>query len=92
MLVAIGASPRCGHRRLRRVLDPGHVPRLFALHEPLKDGQQEPRHTETDRTQCDLTTTPAGQRITIAQWCLQVFSWAFATLFIAGFTSAVRKT
>lgn len=58
MLVAIGASPRCGHRRLRRVLDPGHVPRLFALHEPLKDGQQEPRHTETDRTQCDLTTTP----------------------------------
>jgi hypothetical protein len=30
--------------------------------------------------------------MTIAQWILQVLAWAFATLFIAGFTSAVGKT
>jgi hypothetical protein len=44
------------------------------------------------RTQCDLTTTPAGQWLTVSSWGLQVLAWAFATLFIAGFTGAVRKT
>jgi hypothetical protein len=46
----------------------------------------------TARSQCDLTATSAGRRMMVAQWILQVFAWAFATLFIAGFTGAVRKT
>jgi hypothetical protein len=44
------------------------------------------------RTQCDLTANPIGQRLTVAGWALQVLAWVFATLFVAGFTSAVRKT
>jgi hypothetical protein len=41
---------------------------------------------------CAVTTTTAGDILTISGWMLQVAAWAFATLFIAGFTSAVRKT
>jgi hypothetical protein len=44
------------------------------------------------RNQCDLTSTATGQRLTIYGWGLQVLAWAFATLFIAGFTGAVRKS
>ncbi len=44
------------------------------------------------RTQCDLTDQPAGQWLTVSGWALQLLAWAFATLFIAGFTCAVRKT
>jgi hypothetical protein len=28
----------------------------------------------------------------VSGWALQLLAWAFATLFIAGFTGAVRKT
>jgi hypothetical protein len=41
---------------------------------------------------CAPTTTAAGQALTIAGWFLQILAWAFAALFIAGFTGAVRKT
>ncbi|WP_074309534.1 hypothetical protein [Micromonospora cremea] len=44
------------------------------------------------RDRCQPTDTPAGQTLTIAGWVLQLLAWSFATLFIAGFTSAVRKT
>ncbi|GGO18885.1 hypothetical protein [Micromonospora parathelypteridis] len=44
------------------------------------------------RDRCQPTDTAAGQTLTIAGWLLQLFAWSFATLFIAGFTSAVRKT
>ncbi|MGI5521101.1 hypothetical protein ACQEUX_09100 [Micromonospora sp. CA-259024] len=44
------------------------------------------------RDRCQPTDTPAGQALTIAGWILQLLAWSFATLFIAGFTSAVRKT
>jgi hypothetical protein len=44
------------------------------------------------RDRCQPTDTPAGQTLTIASWFLQLLAWTFATLFIAGFTSAVRKT
>lgn len=44
------------------------------------------------RDRCQPTDTPAGQTLTIAGWILQLLAWSFATLFIAGFTSAVRKT
>jgi hypothetical protein len=41
---------------------------------------------------CDTTSSTTGQVLTVAGWVLQVLAWAFATLFVAGFTSAVRKT
>ncbi|MEU6324856.1 hypothetical protein [Streptomyces sp. NPDC047009] len=41
---------------------------------------------------CAATNTVAGQALTAAGWLLQVLAWAFTTLFVAGFTSAVRKT
>jgi hypothetical protein len=44
------------------------------------------------RDHCDTTSSTTGQVLTVAGWVLQVLAWAFATLFVAGFTSAVRKT
>jgi hypothetical protein len=44
------------------------------------------------RDQCAPTTTDAGQALTVTGWLLQILAWAFAALFIAGFTGAVRKT
>jgi hypothetical protein len=41
---------------------------------------------------CAPTGTRAGQTLTVAGWLLQLAAWASATLFIAGFTGAVRKT
>jgi hypothetical protein len=41
--------------------------------------------------QCVPTTEAAGQWLTAAGWVLQLLAWAFAGLFAAGFTSAVRK-
>ncbi|MEU4396839.1 hypothetical protein [Kribbella sp. NPDC023855] len=46
----------------------------------------------TARETCTTTATTAGQTITAAGWTLQALAWALATLFIAGFTGAVRKT
>ncbi|WP_203719049.1 hypothetical protein [Asanoa siamensis] len=44
------------------------------------------------RDRCQPTDTTMGQLVTVAGWVLQLLAWTFATLFIAGFTSAVRKT
>jgi hypothetical protein len=44
------------------------------------------------RANCDLTSSAAGQMLTVGSWILQLLAWAFATLFVAGFTGAVRKT
>jgi hypothetical protein len=44
------------------------------------------------RDLCAPTATPAGQTLTVAGWVLQLAAWALATLFVAGFTGAVRKT
>ena len=44
---------------------------------------------------CDLTKDSASVTaawLTAAGWVLRLLAWAFAALFIAGFTSAVRKT
>ena len=41
---------------------------------------------------CAPTPTALGQALTVAGWLLQALAWAFAALFIAGFTGAVRKT
>ena len=54
-----------------------------------------PVGTSVARADCDLTTDPASATatwLTIAGWVLRVLAWVFAALFIAGFTSAVRKT
>jgi hypothetical protein len=39
-----------------------------------------------------MATTGLGQTVTIATWVLQALTWAFATLFIAGFTGFVRRS
>jgi hypothetical protein len=47
------------------------------------------------RPGCDLTTDSASVTatwLTVVGWVLRVLAWVFAALFIAGFTSAVRKT
>ncbi|MCZ7474715.1 hypothetical protein [Micromonospora sp. WMMC273] len=41
---------------------------------------------------CHPTGSATGDALTVAAWLLQVFAWALAALFIAGFTGAVRKT
>lgn len=54
-----------------------------------------PVGTSVDRKGCDLTTDPAsayGAWLAAIGWFLRVLAWVFAALFIAGFTSAVRKT
>ncbi len=38
------------------------------------------------------TTTPAGQVFFATSYILQMLGWAFATLFVAGYTGLVRKT
>lgn len=44
------------------------------------------------REHCDTTSSATGQVLTVAGWVLQLLAWAFGTLFVAGFTGAVRKT
>jgi hypothetical protein len=41
---------------------------------------------------CATTDTALGSLITMAGWILQLAAWALATLFVAGFTGAVRKS
>ena len=54
-----------------------------------------PVGTSMARPGCDLTKDPASATaawLSIAGWGLRLLAWVFAALFIAGFTSAVRKT
>ena len=54
-----------------------------------------PVGTSVARADCDLTTDSASATaawLTAIGWVLRVLAWVFAALFIAGFTSAVRKT
>ncbi|HEU5472728.1 MAG TPA: hypothetical protein VFV67_18935 [Actinophytocola sp.] len=51
-----------------------------------------PLITTGARARCDTTDTTTGQVLMATGWTLRLSAWAFATLFIAGFTSAVRKT
>lgn len=46
----------------------------------------------TAKDNCATSATQAKTVITITGWVLQLFAWALATLFVAGFTGAVRKT
>jgi hypothetical protein len=45
----------------------------------------------TARDFCQPTDTRPGEILTVTGWVLRVLAWASATLFIAGFTSAVRR-
>ena len=54
-----------------------------------------PVGTTLARAHCDLTKNSASVTaiwLTAVGWVLQLLAWVFAALFIAGFTSAVRKT
>jgi hypothetical protein len=54
-----------------------------------------PVGTSVARADCDLTENSASTTaawLTMAGWVLRLLAWVFAALFIAGFTSAVRKT
>jgi hypothetical protein len=54
-----------------------------------------PVDTSVARVDCDLTKYSASATaawLTAAVWVLRALIWVFAALFIAGFTSAVRKT
>jgi hypothetical protein len=54
-----------------------------------------PLGTSLARADCDLTkdsTSVVAAWLTGGGWVLRLLAWAFAALFIAGFTSAVRKT
>ncbi|MFD9965292.1 hypothetical protein [Amycolatopsis sp. NPDC058986] len=43
------------------------------------------------RARCEATGTAVGQALTVGGWLLRLLAWTFATLFVAGFTGAVRK-
>jgi hypothetical protein len=43
-------------------------------------------------SRCQLTGSATGQALTLSGWGLRLLAWAFATLFVAGFTNAVRKS
>jgi uncharacterized protein YjbI with pentapeptide repeats len=54
-----------------------------------------PVGTSVARADCDLTMDSAvatAAWLSAVSWVLRLLAWAFAVLFIAGFTSAVRKT
>ncbi|WP_326471729.1 hypothetical protein [Actinophytocola sp.] len=51
-----------------------------------------PLITTGTQTRCQTTNTTTGQTLAAAGWILRLLAWAFATLFVAGFTTAVRKT
>jgi hypothetical protein len=54
-----------------------------------------PVGTSVARAGCDLTKDSASVTaawLSAAGWVLRLLAWVFAALFIAGFTSAVRKT
>ncbi len=40
---------------------------------------------------CEVKATTAGEALTVARWILQLAAWALAALFVAGFTSVVRR-
>jgi len=54
-----------------------------------------PVGTSVARADCELTTdsdSVTAAWLTAVSWFLRLLAWMFAALFIAGFTSAVRKT
>ncbi|MDT7789630.1 MAG: hypothetical protein QOF58_8049 [Pseudonocardiales bacterium] len=46
---------------------------------------------KVDAGRCTVVGSPAGQVVLASTWVLQILAWAFATLFVAGFTGLVRR-
>jgi hypothetical protein len=46
---------------------------------------------KVDAARCAVEPTAAGQFVLASTWLLQILAWAFATLFVAGFTGLVRR-
>jgi len=47
---------------------------------------------KVDAARCSVDTgSGAGQFVLASTWLLQILAWAFATLFVAGFTGLVRR-
>ncbi|MET9230725.1 hypothetical protein [Lentzea sp. NPDC003310] len=47
---------------------------------------------KVDATRCTVdAATAAGRTVLASTWLLQILAWAFATLFVAGFTGLVRR-
>ncbi|MGW6931697.1 hypothetical protein ACWGE0_16720 [Lentzea sp. NPDC054927] len=46
---------------------------------------------KVDATRCTVDPSGAGQFVLASTWLLQILAWAFATLFVAGFTGLVRR-
>jgi hypothetical protein len=65
-------------------------------HSQLNSGLHKlPVGTSVARADCDLTKNSASATVawlSAVGWVLRLAAWVFAALFIAGFTSAVRKT
>lgn len=46
---------------------------------------------KVDAARCTVSPSAAGQFVLASTWLLQILAWAFATLFVAGFTGLVRR-
>ena len=46
---------------------------------------------KVDTARCTVAPSAAGQLVLASTWVLQILAWAFATLFVAGFTGLVRR-
>ncbi|MFI6094076.1 hypothetical protein ACIA8G_00880 [Lentzea sp. NPDC051213] len=46
---------------------------------------------KVDAGRCTVAPSSAGQFVLASTWLLQILAWAFATLFVAGFTGLVRR-
>jgi hypothetical protein len=92
--LAVGLGSHGALTQTSRTADPG---RSCTVVQQLSVGLDLnlPVGTTVARADCDLTTDPASATaawLTVTGWVLRLLAWAFAALFIAGFTTAVRKT
>ncbi|MEV6239417.1 hypothetical protein [Lentzea sp. NPDC051838] len=46
---------------------------------------------KVDAARCTVAPSAGGQFVLASTWVLQILAWAFATLFVAGFTGLVRR-
>lgn len=46
---------------------------------------------KVDAARCTVDSSASGQFVLATTWLLQILAWAFATLFVAGFTGLVRR-
>lgn len=89
LVVAVALALALGDDGLARTgTPPGPCPVVERVAFGLDVGS--PLLTTTPR--CEPTGATSGQALGVAGWLLRLLAWGFATLFVAGFTGAVRKT